>query len=107
MLAAVDSFQLTEEAIVFPILPPSLAVLGLLVILVDVLKLLLAFLSVPAVPQLSKLPEKIIINKAGRQAVQSVFSGTQLNHQSTPLNADPTTVQCPGWQHILFMTSIE
>lgn len=83
MLAAVDSFQLTEEAIIFPILPPSLAVLGLLVILVDVLKLLLAFLSVPTVPQLGQLPEKIIINKAGRQAVQSVFSG---NPTESPIN---------------------
>jgi hypothetical protein len=50
--AAVKSIQLTEEAIILPVLSSCLSMFGFLVILVNVLKLLLALLRTSVVPKL-------------------------------------------------------
>lgn len=56
MLATVESFQLTEEPITLTVLPPCPSILSLFIILVNILKLLFAFLSAPLVPKLRKFP---------------------------------------------------
>ena len=54
--AAVEVFELAEEAVALAVLSAGAAVLGALVVLLDVLEFLFAFLRVPLVPQFGQFP---------------------------------------------------